>query len=775
MCGCRAAGGHIPRLAQNLFCGALVFSTGLAFTASPARAANDPPPHAASIPRVDHPLTLEDFQGMEPVPSLQGKFAKVEGFVQRDPRDGDPASQHTVVYFAYDDKKLYIVFVAFDSQPALIRARMTRRENIYEDDLVEVMLDPFHDQRRAFSFVCNPLGIQLDRLYAEGSGFDDSFDTLWDSQGKLTPQGYVVWMAIPFRSLRFPASGKSWGLIFQRIIPRANEHSYWPRVTSRIDGILNQEATLDGLEHVSPGRNIQVTPYGAFRSFRTLDNRDPLHPFFDKKATESRVGFESKVVVKDRLVLDLAVNPDFSQVESDDPQVTVNQRFEVFFPEKRQFFLENASFFDTPIPLLFTRRIADPLFAARATGKLGRYAIGALFADDRSPGNSVSPSDPLYGKRAFFDLVRVNRDVGKGSTIGLIFADREFLNEFNRVGGVDLHLKLGQNWSASAQAVASSTQFVGGDYFAGPAYELFADRSSRKVEFHSFYNDNSFGFRTRTGFFRRPGIRRLGSFGRYQFRPEGKRLISHGPGMFTQGLWSHDGTRLEQFININYLFRFTRQTGFGFFANVGRDRLRPSDFSVLAANRDYPINHHGVFFETAFFKWLTAFGETGWGTETNFVPSTGRPVSARNNYINGNMTLRPLKRLTIDNTYLLTRFRSGSTSASIFNNHIIRSKWNYQFNRELSLRFISQYTATLANPQLTSLQTTKNLNFDFLITYLLHPGTAIYAGYNTNLQNLDPALRFDPNDSGTNFLRTRNLATNDGRQFFVKLSFQFRF
>jgi hypothetical protein len=139
------------------------------------------------------------------------------------------------------------------------------------------------------------------------------------------------------------------------------------------------------------------------------------------------------------------------------------------------------------------------------------------------------------------------------------------------------------------------------------------------------------------------------------------------------------------------------------------------------------------------------------------------------------MTLRPVTRLTIDNTYLLSRFRSGSTSASIFNNHIIRSKWNYQFNRELSLRFISQYIATLANPQLTSLRTTKNLNFDFLITYLLHPGTAIYAGYNTNLQNLDPALRFDPNDSERNFLRTRNLATNDGRQFFVKLSYQFRF
>lgn len=481
------------------------------------------------------------------------------------------------------------------------------------------------------------------------------------------------------------------------------------------------------------------------------------------------------MVFKDKLVLDLAVNPDFSQVESDEPQVTVNQRFEVFFPEKRQFFLENASYFETPVGLLFTRRIADPLFAARLTGKLGPYAIGALFADDRSPGKSVVRTDPLFGKRAYFDIVRVNRDIGKNSTVGAIFANREFLGEFNRVGGLDLYLKLNKNWSSNAQAVASSTQARDGAYSAGPAYQLALDYSSRKVEFHPFYADHSSGFRTRTGFFQRPGIRRAGGFGRYQFRPEGKHLQSHGPGMFTKTVWSREGLRLDDFINVNYQLNFLRQSGFGAFANVGRERLRPEDFSILAANRDYPIHHHGIFFRSAFYKWLSVFGEGGFGTETNFVPPSGPPVSARNNYFNGNMTLYPISGLTIDNTYLLTRFRSGSSSASIFNNHIIRSKWNYQWNRELSFRFITQYTSTLANPQLTSLATTKNLNFDFLITYLLHPGTALYVGYNSNLQNLDPRLRLDPNDPSGSFLRTRNLDTNDGRQFFVKLSYQFRF
>ncbi len=156
---------------------------------------------------------------MQPAPALESQLAKVEGFIQRDPKDGSPTSQRTVVYFAYDDKKLYVIFVAYDSQPALIRARMNRRENIYDDDLVEVMLDSFHDQRRAFSFVCNPLGIQLDRLYTEGSGFDDSFDTLWDSRGQLTSQGYVVWMAIPFAACASPPPDKAGASFFSALFP----------------------------------------------------------------------------------------------------------------------------------------------------------------------------------------------------------------------------------------------------------------------------------------------------------------------------------------------------------------------------------------------------------------------------------------------------------------------------------------------------------------------------------------------------------------------------
>jgi len=725
------------------------------------------------IPRIDRPPALEDFLNMDAGNGMDGKMASVDTFIQRDPRDGQPASQRTVAYLGYDDKQLYVVFVAFDAEPSKIRARMTRRENIYADDTVQIMLDTFHDRRRAYSFVTNPLGIQLDRLYTESTGFDDAFDTVWHSQGRVTDRGYVVWMAIPFRSLRFPPAGDGtrWGIVLQRIIPRLNETVYWPRISSRIEGRLTQEGTVLGLRDISPGRNFQLIPYAAFRSFRALDLRDPNAPRFRSDSFEGDLGLDAKFVLKDRLVVDVTLNPDFSQVESDEPQNTVNQRFEVFFPEKRPFFQENSNFFETPINLLFTRRIADPQFGARATGKLGPYALGLLFADDQSPGRSVPAADPLAGKRAYFGVLRVNRDIGQHQSLGVIYAERRLMDSYNRVGGADIRFRFGKNWTGNAQAVTSSTRFLDGTTQAGPSYELWTQHAGRKVIFNTLYIDTSRGFLTQTGFFRRPDVRRFSNFARYRFRPEGKRLISHGPAAFQLALWAHDGTRLEEFYNANYSFEFARQTSLGAFGNVGRERLRPSDFSTLPADRDFATGERGFFFHSAFFPQLSVFAEGGWGRGINFGPASGPPVPARSQFAFAGLTLRPVSQLAIENSYILSRLRVVGADSAIFNNHIFRSNWNYQINREFSLRFIAQYNPTLANSQFTSLSTTKNLNFDFLITWLLRPGTAVYVGYNSNLQNLDPSLT----TTSSGLLRTRDRFLNDGRQFFVKASYLLRF
>jgi hypothetical protein len=754
--------------------------------AAPPRAAAPSSLSALHIPRLEQGPKFDDFVSMSPSSPVISSMLKIDKFVQRDPSDGAPASQKTIMYLGYTDKNLYVVCLCLDSEPGKIRARRSRREQIDSDDLFGFVLDPFHDKQHGIFFYVNALGIQQDGIWDETHGPDDSFDMLWNSEGRLTPQGYVVWFEIPFKSLRFsPRAEQTWGIFFERDIRRNNEDTFYPHITRNAQGFLGQETDLTGLANISPGRNFQFIPYGSLRGFRDLDDRDPAHPFFTGKRVEGRIGLDSKIVIKDALVLDATINPDFAQVESDDPQITANQRFEVFFPEKRPFFLENSSFFNTPVNLLFTRRIADPEYGVRLTGKLGHWAIGALFADDQSPGRAVPPTDPLSGAKAYFSVLRVSHDLGKESSIGFMYTDREMntvpltlctanpcIVRNNRVGGIDAKFKLSSKWLATAQALASYTRYNNGTHNGGPSYEYHLERSSSKLEYNASYRDASEGFQTETGFFRRPDIRRFSQFASYRFRREGKRLQWHGPGLFTINNWDHHGTRLEWFANSNYRFMFQHQTDFGVYTNLGHERLRPKDFSVLLSDRDYAHVHGGFFFDFGYFKPLFFFGDVNWGTETNYTPAVGPPVLARSNFAHLGATLRPFSGLTIENSYLFQRLRDNLSGASIFNNHIIRSKWNYQFNRELSLRLIGQYSTVLANSSATSLLTTKNINADVLLTYLVHPGTALYLGYNSNLQNLNPALAVDPNN---NILTTRSGYINDGRQFFIKVSYLFHY
>jgi hypothetical protein len=278
---------------------------------------------AVNIPRLSSPPNFEQFVDMSSDKIAATGMARVEGFIQERPKDGEAASQKTEAYLGYDEKNLYIAFLCFDSEPDKIRARMTRRETAFSDDFVEVTLDTFRDQRRGYVFWSNPVGIQADGLWNEdnaNNGPDFSFDTVWNSEAKVTDKGYVVWMAIPFKSLRFsPEELQTWGITLLRMIPRANEWAYWPRVSSRIQGRLNQAGTVTGLQQISPGRNIQLNPYGFLSSFRSLDTRDPNQARFVSKRADFEAGLDAKFVIKDSLVLDLAINPDFSQVESDEP------------------------------------------------------------------------------------------------------------------------------------------------------------------------------------------------------------------------------------------------------------------------------------------------------------------------------------------------------------------------------------------------------------------------------------------------------------------------
>jgi hypothetical protein len=741
------------------------------------------------IPRLEQRPTIADFLDMQPSAMFAGKMLRVDGFLQRDPKDGAPISQKTEVYLGYTDKNLYVVCVCFDSEPGKIRARLVRRELINDDDQFGFVLDTFHDRNHGLFFYVNPLGVQQDGLWVEnGQEPDYSYDMVWNSEAKLTGRGYVAWFEIPFKSLRFsPAEMQTWGVFFERDIKRNSEYSFYPHITSNAQGFLTQGTDMDGLEKVTGGRNMQFIPYVVGRGFRQLDDRDPFNPYWGGKHLELRPGLDSKIVLKDSFVLDTTINPDFSQVESDQPQITVNQRFEVFFPEKRPFFLENSSYFSTPVNLVFTRRIGDPEFGTRLTGKSGPWSLGMLLADDRSPGLSVTPYDPLAGHRAYFGVLRVNHDIGKESSIGLIYTDRELhtvpgeaqctddpcIVGSNRVGGFDAKIKPSSKWLITIQALNSHTRFNDGTHKGGPTYDWYVERSSTKTEYNVMYQDTAAGFETDTGFFRRPDVRRLSQFAMYRFRREGgKALQWHGPSMFTINNWDHSGTRLEWFTNVNWRFQLSGSSDFGAYFNAGHERLRPVDFDTLTSNQDYAHYHRGFWFDYGYFKPVVLSAEVNWGTDTNYDTAVGPPVLGKSGFAQMSATIRPVQGLTVENTYLLTRLRDVRTNLNMFNDHIIRSKWNYQFTRALSLRVIGQYNTLIANPALTSLQPAKNLNADVLLTYFVHPGTAVYLGYNSNLQNLANPVGVDQNG---NLLRTPDHFINDGRQIFVKISYLFQY
>jgi hypothetical protein len=702
-------------------------------------------------------MTLEELVGGGP----NEHAAVVKDFVQRNPREGEPASQETTAYLAYDQKRLYIGFVCLDSEPHLIRANVTRRDSFWGDDHVGVTIDTYYDHRRAYTFSVNPLGIQEDARLDELTGEDRSFDTLWHSEGRLTPGGYAVLIAIPFKSLRFaPDQQQTWGITLTRSIPRHDEFSTWPRISRGISGWLIQEAEARGLESITPGKNIQIMPYGFFSSRRYLD---PETVQFQRDRLEQRIGLDAKWVLASNLTLDATLNPDFSQVESDQPQITVNRRFEVFFPERRPFFMENSNYSDTPIQVLFTRRIADPQFGVKLTGKVGPYTIAALAADDRAPGAIVAPDDPSFGHRALFNVLRFSRDIRRESGVGMIWSDWEFRDAFNRVFGVDGRWKFSRTTAIDFQTLKSFSRDLEGVSKQGRAIRVGLDHNSRHWNSFLGYNERSPDFEVASGFIPRVDYRALGGFAGYTFRPEGRWVVSWRPYVGGSVVLDSRNVRQDYSMNPGFRINFAQST-----RAYGRYRYKRERYEGI----DFLRRGYDLGLRTRRSRWFSLGLSYESGEEINFSPPDGSPpFLGQGDEVSLFMTVRPTTRLAVENTVLGNRFLTLDEGQNIFNNNIFRSKWNYQFTPRLSLRLIGQYSNVLPAPSLSSLELSKSLAGDVLLTYLLHPGTALYVGYSNLLEN------YDRNTLGGAALleRTRSGLLSTAAGLFVKFSYLHHF
>ena len=752
-----------------------------ASTAKPAPA----PPTIASVPAIDQPLKLDDFAGMVPRPELRDKLAHVTGFIQQQPADGKPATEATEVWMAYSRSTLYFVFLCHDSHPDQLRTHLARRENVQTDDNVLVLLDPFQDHRTGVMFQVNASGVQADASWNETTGPDYSYDQVWDSEGRVTKEGWMALIAIPFRSLRFHADHKDWGVVFERILPRNSEQDYWPRVGANVSGVLTQEATLRGIEGVTGSHNFQLNPYALSQNERKLVDLDPTNPYFSSRHLEGTAGGEVKLVLKDSIVLDGTINPDFSDIESDQPQFTVDQRFPVYFPELRPFFLENASYFNTPITLVYTRNIAHPEYGLRMTGKLDRTNLGVFAIDDRQPGESVAPTDPLYGKHATVAVGRVSRDIGEGSGLGAIYTDEEFGGGWNRIGGADFTARFDKHWTAHGQMVESSTM---GDqdsgtpapYSAGPASDVQVFRSGHAFNMFNEYQDVSTGFQTSLGFLQSSNIRSDHLHSNYQWFPKKSVVQSWGLEENQNLAFDHQGDRVYHYTTLDPFWLLPRNFVLAPLVGQNSDTVSPANYPGLTAFKNFTENFGGFVVRGAPWSQFNLSLVAIRGGNVNYNPLAGQsPFLLNQDLVNLLFTVQPVNQLTIDNTYLLDRDHATAGGAFVYESQTMRTKVNYQFTRSISARVIAEYDSTLANPLNTSLLRTREVATQALLTWLPHPGTAVYLGYNDDLQNLNRSLcnrlpngTCDPNN--TTFPRAGPLL-NDGRQIFVKASYLFRF
>ena len=743
----------LAQVLTAIVCGAAPASAAFAGDGAAAPQQQAAADRRIAIARVEAPPQLEDYA------AGTGPGAAVTDFRQRTPGDLTPAGEKTTAFLSYDDRNLYVAFVCKTRDPSSIRARLSRRESLFDDDFVAVHLDPFQERQRAYMFFANPVGVQADGVTSEGSGDDMSFDTIWDASGRRMPDGYLVLMAIPFKSLRFPSgtNPSAWGIALQRNIPTRSEASFWPGISDRINGFASQFGSMDGVTGVSPGRNIQLIPYGTFAGARILDERTAQHA----SRSDVRGGLDAKVVLRDTLAVDATVNPDFSQVESDEPQVTINQRFEVFFPEKRPFFLENADYFNTPITLFFSRRIRDPRVGTRVTGRLGHWALGALAMDDRQPGRTVELASDAFGDEAVNAVVRARRDFANQSRLGVLLTSRDFGVSSNRVASVDTRVRLNQQWFAEGQALVTRDTPLAGASQDGAGVWLALHKSGRKFSTDVYYQDLTAGLRAPLGFVPRTDIRQAQQFGALRWRPKSGPVTSWGPNMFLQATWDHEGTLQDWIVR----YPFNLQLGQTFF--FGRHARMMERFQGV----DYPQYENVVSVSSTMISWLALYGSWSNGTRPNFFPPPGvSPFLADFTDVFATATFRPSARLLVDETYIYSRLSTrASVPSAIFDNHIARTKVNYQFSRALSLRGIVDYNAILPNESLVALERRKHLTADILATYLLHPGTAIYVGYTDGYDNLQR------NESTGRLTLGGPPTQSTGRQIFAKASYLFRF
>jgi hypothetical protein len=723
---------------MNLFAVAALLLAPLALHGQSA--AQQPPadPGAPGVRTARPSLTIDRAAG--PI-SIDGDLtdagwvgaARVDGFVEFQPRDAVPAPVDTEALVTYDDRHLYVAFIAHDPSPGQIRATLQQRDRMWNDDWVGVVIDPRGDGTMGYMLFANPLGVQGD-MQATPQGEDGRIDFVYHTAGRLTPDGYVVEMAIPFSSLRFPDRDvQSWRITFARRYPRSSEHMMsWAPLSQNNPCLLCQLGSLEGITGIRAGGTLELLPALVASQSGTLSDRgDPASFASRRVSAEPSLGL--KYVFRSGWMAEATVNPDFSQVESDAAQVDVNTTFALFYPERRPFFQEGMDLYETRMNVFYSRSINAPQLAAKLSGRVGGTSFGYIGArDEHTP--FILPFEErsaiVQGGSSVTNVFRVRQGIYGDSHVGAIVADRRMDGGGSgTTASLDAVLRFRDVYRLSAHVVGSHTaepvdsalsaripdlRFgdaghtarFDGESFTGRAASLQLARNARVWSWNANYSEASPTYRADAGFQTRNDFRRVSAWSGVDLRPDRHGVERVQLGVGGGRTWNFRGEAKEAWITPSFGINLPRQTYVGLNGSLRRETFRGVELDGM--------------------RWLgvNAGSELGSAVRLRAWAGTGRTVArmfsipeiASGREAGASATLNPFQRLVIEPSVNYARL-DRLDGEEIYAGYIARTRVNVQYNRELQLRTVVQYN-----------DFSRRLDVEPLVVYQLNPFTMMYLG-----------------------------------------------